>query len=163
MIRCANGYLNGTAKSSQRPICGSCPLPCHTTVARNWLIYLTLVGLTLGGGVAWTATNIAVAQPQDLNAIYGQFEQHYQAGHYAEAERLGKQALDLCEARFGRDRSNCAPTLNDLARVYLNQGKYSQAEGLFQRALAILEKALGAGHHPDVAQILNNLGCHVTL
>ena len=36
------------------------------------------------------------------------------------------------------------------------QGKYTEAEGLFKRALAIREKALGA-NHPDVGQSLNNL------
>ena len=40
--------------------------------------------------------------------------------------------------------------------VYRAQGKYSEAEGLFERALAIREKALGASH-PDVGQTLNNL------
>jgi tetratricopeptide (TPR) repeat protein len=76
MIRCANG---GVAKSSERPICGSCSFLGDTPVARNWLILLTLVRLTLWGGIAWTATNVAVAQPQDLNAIYSQFEEQYQA------------------------------------------------------------------------------------
>ena len=36
------------------------------------------------------------------------------------------------------------------------QGKYTEAEGLFKRALAIREKALGV-NHADVGQILNNL------
>ena len=48
-------------------------------------------------------------------------------------------------------------TLNDLALTYLDQGKYSEAEGLFERALAIREKVFGSGH-PFVAQTLNNLG-----
>ena len=47
-------------------------------------------------------------------------------------------------------------TLNNLANVYRAQGKYSEAEGLFKRALAIREKALGASH-PDVGQTLHNL------
>ena len=47
-------------------------------------------------------------------------------------------------------------TLNNLALVYRPQGKYREAEGLFERALAIREKALGASH-PDVGQTLNNL------
>ena len=42
------------------------------------------------------------------------------------------------------------------ALVYTAQGKYADAEGLHQRALAIREKSLGADH-PDVAQSLNNL------
>jgi tetratricopeptide (TPR) repeat protein len=40
--------------------------------------------------------------------------------------------------------------------VYQDQGKYTEAAGLFERALAIREKALGA-NHPDVGQTLNNL------
>ena len=40
--------------------------------------------------------------------------------------------------------------------MYWRQGKYSEAEGLFKRALAIREKVLGA-HHGDVGQSLNNL------
>ena len=38
----------------------------------------------------------------------------------------------------------------------IGQGKYREAEGLYKRALAISEKALGA-NHPDVAWTLNNL------
>ena len=35
------------------------------------------------------------------------------------------------------------------------QGKYAEAEPLFERALAIKEKALGT-EHPDVAAVLEN-------
>jgi tetratricopeptide (TPR) repeat protein len=47
-------------------------------------------------------------------------------------------------------------TLNNLAFVYGAQAKYTEAAGLFERALAIREKALGASH-PDVGQTLNDL------
>ena len=40
--------------------------------------------------------------------------------------------------------------------LYHNQGRYAEAEPLYQRALAISEKALGP-EHPDVAKSLNNL------
>jgi CHAT domain-containing protein/tetratricopeptide (TPR) repeat protein len=49
-----------------------------------------------------------------------------------------------------------ASPLIGLANVYQGQGKYPQAEGLYQRALAINEKALGADH-PDVASPLIGL------
>ena len=49
-----------------------------------------------------------------------------------------------------------AQTLNNLATVYRFQGKYAQAEALYQRALAIKEKALGPAHS-DVGVILDNL------
>jgi Tetratricopeptide repeat len=40
--------------------------------------------------------------------------------------------------------------------LYDNQGQYAKAEPLYQRPLAIREKALGP-EHPDVAASLNNL------
>ncbi len=48
-----------------------------------------------------------------------------------------------------------ANSLNNLAELYREQGKYAQAEPLYQRALAIVEKALGPDR-PDVAQALEN-------
>jgi CHAT domain-containing protein len=47
-------------------------------------------------------------------------------------------------------------TLNNLARVHRNQGKYADAEPLYKRSLAIREKAFGAVH-PAVALTLDNL------
>ena len=40
--------------------------------------------------------------------------------------------------------------MSDLALLYKNQGRYGEAEPLYQRALAICEKALGPDH-PDTA------------
>ncbi len=48
-----------------------------------------------------------------------------------------------------------ATSLNNLAGLYDNQGRYAEAEPLYQRSLAIREKALGP-EHPDVAQSLEN-------
>lgn len=42
------------------------------------------------------------------------------------------------------------------AQYLQSQGRYGEAEPLFQRAQMIREKVLGA-NHPDVAQSLNNL------
>jgi CHAT domain-containing protein/Tfp pilus assembly protein PilF len=49
-----------------------------------------------------------------------------------------------------------ATSLNHLAELYRAKGEYARAEPLYQRALAIWEKALGP-NHPNVAQSLNNL------
>jgi len=45
--------------------------------------------------------------------------------------------------------------LNNLGLLYTDQGKYTEAEPLFQRSLAIREKALGP-EDPDVATSLEN-------
>ncbi len=49
-----------------------------------------------------------------------------------------------------------AAGLNNLAGLYRDQDRYAEAEPLYQRSMAIREKALGP-EHPDVAQSLNNL------
>ena len=48
-----------------------------------------------------------------------------------------------------------AQSLNNLASLYQDQGNYAEAEPLYQRSLAIWEKALGP-EHPNVAQRLEN-------
>ena len=64
--------------------------------------------------------------------------------------------MAIREKALGANHADVGQTLNNLALVYRAQGKYTEAEGLFKRALAIREKALGASH-PDVGQTLNNL------
>ncbi len=48
-----------------------------------------------------------------------------------------------------------AINLNNLAELYRAQGRYAEAEPLYQRALAICEKVLGL-EHPAVATSLQN-------
>ncbi len=48
-----------------------------------------------------------------------------------------------------------AGSLNNLAELYRDQGKYAEAEPLYRRSLAIRETALGS-EHPDVATTLES-------
>ncbi len=48
-----------------------------------------------------------------------------------------------------------ATSLNNLALLYEAQGYYAEAEPLYQRSLAIMEKVLGP-EHPSVATSLEN-------
>ena len=61
---------------------------------------------------------------------------------------------------FGKGRRphhpDVAQSLNNLALLYMAQGRYAEAEPLYKRALAILQKALGP-EHPANATSLNNL------
>jgi tetratricopeptide (TPR) repeat protein len=80
----------------------------------------------------------------------------YQAGKYADAIPIAQRALLLREQALGLDHPNVAIALNNLARLYGDQGHYAEAEPLYKRALAISEQALGPDH-PNVATALNNL------
>src|SRR5262249_23609891 len=96
------------------------------------------------------------AQPGDIIAVNKAFQDHYARGNYPAAQIDAQELERLVKARFGADHTYYAVALNNLAIVYRAQGKYSEAEGLYKRALAIREKALGA-NHPDVGATLNNL------
>ena len=57
---------------------------------------------------------------------------------------------------WGLSNPYTAFSLNDLALLYTSQGKFVQAEPLFQRALAIREQQLGP-EHPYTASSLHDL------
>jgi tetratricopeptide (TPR) repeat protein len=57
-----------------------------------------------------------------------------------------KQALIIYEKVLGPEDPELATWLNNMATLYHSQGKYKQAEPLYQRALAIAENNLGPEH-----------------
>ena len=81
-------------------------------------------------------------------------EAAYEQGRYAEAEVQLKAALQEAES-FEPDDPRLAQSLNNLGLLYEAQGKYAEAEPLYQRALGIWEKALGPDH-PNAATSLEN-------
>jgi tetratricopeptide (TPR) repeat protein len=119
---------------------------CSKTVA-----FVAILALTTFGALA-----TASAQRADIKAIDKALKDHYARENYPAAQIDAQELERLVKARFGADHAYYALALNKLGIVCWKQGKYTEAEGLFKRALAIREKALGA-NHPDVGQTLNNL------
>src|SRR6266487_2425146 len=74
--------------------------------------------------------------------------------HWQQAQTVLEEAAKIFE-QVG-NQAGFSTALNDLAGLYYAQGKYKQAEPLYKRALAIVEKQLGP-EHPDTATSLNNL------
>ncbi len=79
----------------------------------------------------------------------------YQQSNYPEAEKQWAAAVKEAEG-FGPQDPRLATSLNNLAALYHDQGRYAEAEPLYKRSQAIWEKTLGPDH-PDVAPSLNNL------
>jgi tetratricopeptide (TPR) repeat protein len=77
-------------------------------------------------------------------------DEAYRRGDYGEAEKAWKAQLEF-EVNMGSNRS-----VDNLAILYQAQGKYDEAEPLYERSLAMTEKFLGP-EHPEVAQILDKL------
>ena len=85
----------------------------------------------------------AAQTTEDLSALNQQVVELYQAGKYAEAISVAQQALALAKKLHGPDHPRVGDSLNNLAALYRAQGRYGEAEPLFQRSLAITEQALG--------------------
>ncbi|MGR0480328.1 MAG: tetratricopeptide repeat protein [Candidatus Electronema sp. V4] len=76
-------------------------------------------------------------------------------GDYAQAQEWLVRLVKMEEVKKSGDKCrSCA--FNDLAVVYIDMGRYAEAESLLKDDLLIKEKALGK-EHPKVATVLNNL------
>lgn len=81
----------------------------------------------------------------------------YENGKIPEAEVKFLAALQEAE-KFGEDDPRLALSLNNLAAMYHEQGKYTMAEPLYKRALDIQTKIHGEGTpHADIALNHHNL------
>ena len=111
-----------------------------------------MVDLVLIGGIAlWLM--YAPNQGTKWESYITAAQRAYRQADCAEAEKQSAAALKEAEAF---DDVRLATSLNNLALLYKAQCRYAEAEPLYQRALAIREKALGP-QHPDLANSLNNL------
>ncbi len=80
----------------------------------------------------------------------------YANGKIPEAEVKFLAALEEAE-KFNEDDPRLALSLNNLAAMYHEEGKYTMAEPLYKRALDIRQKIHGEQHHPDIALNHHNL------
>ncbi len=54
-----------------------------------------------------------------------------------------KAALQLLEKVLGKEHPSTLSSMNNLAGLYLKQGRYGEAKPLFKAALQLREKVLG--------------------
>jgi hypothetical protein len=66
-------------------------------------------------------------------------------------EEMLRQALGLCETALGNKRPSTLRSMNILATVLSDQGKYEQAEVMHRQALRLKETVLGK-EHPDTGE-----------
>ncbi|SLM37995.1 kinesin light chain 1, partial [Lasallia pustulata] len=61
----------------------------------------------------------------------------------AEAEAMYRRALEGYEKAWGPEHTSTLRTVNNLGRLYADQGKMAEAEAMYRRALEGKEKAWG--------------------
>ncbi|MBR0726110.1 CHAT domain-containing tetratricopeptide repeat protein [Bradyrhizobium manausense] len=95
-----------------------------------------------------------LAQKSDLSGQSARINALRTAGKYAEALPLAQAMVaSLEKASNNRD---LAAALNNLAQIYADQGRDDQAEPIYKRAIALMEKGTGLDS-VEIAPVLNNL------
>ncbi|MDD3845605.1 MAG: CHAT domain-containing protein [Syntrophorhabdaceae bacterium] len=91
---------------------------------------------------------------EDTSTLTAQIDQLKKEGRFQEAIPLAVRLLAVNESIHGPDDPNIAAAASNLANLYRVTGRFTEAEPLFRRALAIQERAPRGPDRPPVAQIL---------
>src|SRR5271166_5136087 len=81
-----------------------------------------------------------------IDQLSQQIIEFSQQGRYREAIPLAKKLVTLTKQFLGRNNSDTAASLNNLAYLYMQIGEYTDAEAPAKEALDIDEKVLGRKH-----------------
>jgi tetratricopeptide (TPR) repeat protein len=79
-------------------------------------------------------------------------------GRYKDAEENLREALERQKALYGATHPAVARTLKDLARAVDDGGNLAAAIPLMERAVAMQRELRGTEPHPDLAEVLNDMG-----
>jgi esterase/lipase superfamily enzyme/Tfp pilus assembly protein PilF len=112
-----------------------------------------LWAVTFGGFLCLSSA--LCAQSDDLDVLYQQVQELYQAGKLDEAAGVAKRALDLARDG-GAPKAKLAAALDNLALIYKVQGHYGEAEKLYVQALNIHKQGI-TPNNPDLPAAINNL------
>jgi CHAT domain-containing protein len=119
------------------------------------LAWLSRVSLMIAGLCIFLAA--PPARSESVDRLHKQWEEHYEAGRYGEAEQVAKLCVKMTEKKSTRvDPGDSVGCLVELALTLEAQGRYADALTLYARALAIAEKTVGPKHR-NVASVLNNM------
>ena len=98
------------------------------------------------------------SQADLASSLYGLGTLLAQDGRYADAEKTLREALTLQQALYGTSDPAIARTLKDLARTVADGGDLNAAIPLMRRAVSMQRALRGNDPHPDLAEVLNDMG-----
>ena len=103
------------------------------------------------------ARHLAEVDERDaVRWINRQMQRFNDAARWRTLEEACRIAMPLAERAFGPENEWTTSNLLWLAGAYSNNGRYGEAEQLYERVRAICEKTLGA-EHPSTATTLHSL------
>ncbi len=153
------------AVSTRRRLPGIEPLELSNSLSHQADLMALQAEFDAGEKAYREAIRIASSHPQDRqsevdlgNSLAGLGTLLDLEGRYADAEKTLRAALNLRQALYGTKDPDVARTLKDLARTITRGGNPGAAIPLMQRALAVQRELRGNEPHPDLAEVLNDMG-----
>ncbi len=153
------------AVTTRRRLPGIDPLELSDSLSHQGDLLALQAEYDAGEKAYLEAIRIESARPADqpsqvalANSLYGLGSLMAQNGRNAEAEKKFREALKLQEALYGTSHPAIARTLKDLARAVADDGDFNAAVPMMQRAVAMQRQLRGNEPHPDLAEVLNDMG-----
>ncbi len=97
-------------------------------------------------GDANNLLSISPDTPEDWQGLYQRGMQSFQNQQFKIAADWFKKALPKAEQQFGKQHSNYASTLNNIAQSLMYAGEYKEAEPYYLECKAIDESTVGKNH-----------------
>jgi tetratricopeptide (TPR) repeat protein len=153
------------AVATRRNLPGIDPLELSDSLSHQGDLLALQAEFDAGEKAFQEAIRIESARPADrqsqielANSLYGLGTLLAQNGRNAEGEKNLRTALALQEAIYGKTNPAVARTLKDLARAVADDGNLNTAIPMMQRAVAMQRAMRGDEPHPDLAEVLNDMG-----
>jgi len=116
-------------------------------------VFVLLLAISISPQAKSQPSSEAVEQWELLSQ---QLVDAYQAGDYVRGVELAEQSYALALAVLGPRDPRTLISLDNLAGLYVHQGRYGEAEPLYGRALQLSQEVLGEAH-PQTLSSLNQL------
>jgi tetratricopeptide (TPR) repeat protein len=160
----ARPLLDG-AVAKRRRLQGIDPLDLSDSLSHQGDLMALQADYDAGEKAYREAIRIESAHPHDrqnqeklANSLYGLGTLLAKQGRYADAEENLRETLKRQYALYGETHPAVGRTLKDLARAIADGGDLNKAIPLMQRSVAMQRALRGSEPHPDLAEVLNDMG-----
>jgi len=105
--------------------------------------------------VRWREKELGIMNESTLNAYNDLGEALRELGHWIEAEKYQKKALDGQRAKLGVEHPSTLTSMANLASTYRHQGRWKEAEELYVQVMETSLRVLGQEHPSTLTSIAN--------
>ncbi len=130
-----------------------------TTLVQIMEKYAELLEVEGGNNAPWLRREAEIigAKMVPWQELNRQVMELYRQGEIDRAVPIAERARDLARQIFPAPNNDLATSLNNLAGLYESQGRWAEAEPLYDEALKICRTLFGDRPNHDLASSLNNL------